>query len=344
MVARFQVKVIGQGGGLEAQQLQDLLAVFRLQELAAPAPKASQAGMPPGPAGARGPSHPRPDHRAGVNRPGARSMGTVLERMEHLPRRNFTVLTVKAIGGLAGGFQTITSADALSRARHGGYGRALSLDAAINRSQKASGGLRVLANGTGGLPLVKRMAQLVPPKDTLQAVDLNLKVAAEMHAFTRVNGLPGDSFADVAAALQNDAGGAKLRMAALLCFDALLPLGDQALQRQEGLLAGVSGRDLRQVPAAAGMAGLIASRGDEAHLSFLRQGVRTWLGWAGRRRHRHAWAQRSAGVAGPGRNPGPLARQRRGAGRLSGRLHRDRPAHRRAGRGRAPGGTGAAEI
>jgi hypothetical protein len=29
------------------------------------------------------------------------------------------------------------------------------------------------------------------------------------------------------------------------------------------------------------MASLIPGRGDEAHLSFLRQGVDTWLGWAG---------------------------------------------------------------
>lgn len=231
-------------------------------------------------------------------------MSTVLERLERLPRRNLTVLALQGIGTLAGGWQNITSADALisdvlgtndpalltqvraradalSRARHEGYGRALSLYDAVNRSQKASGGLRVLANVTGGLPLVKRMAQIVPPSDTLQAVDLSLKVAAELLAFTQVNGLPGDSFADFAAALQDYAGDAKVRMAALVCFDALLPLGDQALERLENLLAGVSGRDLRQLPAYTAMAGLLPGRGEEAHLGFLRQGVGTWLGWAG---------------------------------------------------------------
>lgn len=231
-------------------------------------------------------------------------MSTVLERLERLPRRNLTVLALKGIGSLAGGWQNITSADALisdvlgtsdpallaqvraradalSRARHEGYGRALSLYDAVNRSQKASGGLRVLANVTGGLPLVKQMARIVQPSDTLQAVDLSLKVAAEMLAFTQVNGLPGNSFADFAAALQDYAGEAKVRMAALVCFDALLPLGDQALERLEDLLAGVSGRDLRQLPAYGAMAGLLPGRGDEAHLSFLRQGVGTWLGWAG---------------------------------------------------------------
>jgi hypothetical protein len=144
---------------------------------------------------------------------------TVLERLERLPRRNLTVLALKGVSTLVpGGWQNQTSpeelisdvlgsddpelvqqvrarADELSRARHEGYRRALSLYDAVNRSQKAAGGLRVLANVAGALPLVKRVAVLTPASQTLQAVDLSLKVAAEMLAFTQVNGLPGDSFA-----------------------------------------------------------------------------------------------------------------------------------------------------
>jgi hypothetical protein len=215
------------------------------------------------------------------------------------------VLALKGIGTLVpGGWRNLTSADELiaavvgsndptliaqvrrraddlSRARHEGYSRAMSLYDAVNRSQKAAGGLRVLANVAGGLPLVKQMAKLTPASDTLQAVDLSLKVGAEMLAFTQVNGLPGDSFGDFAASLSEYAGEASVRMAALVCFDALLPLGDQALHRLDDLLSQVAPRQLRDLPAYAGMAPLIPGRGDEAHLNFLRQGVDTWLGWAG---------------------------------------------------------------
>ncbi len=232
-------------------------------------------------------------------------MSTVLERLDRLPRRNLTVLALKGISTLVpGGWQNITSAseliagvmgsddpalitqvraraDGLSRARHEGYGRALSLYDAVNRSQKAAGGLRLLANVGGALPLVKRVANLTPTSDTLQAVDLSLKVAAEMLAFTQVNGLPGDSFAEFGASLNEYAGEARVRMAALICFDALLPLGDQALQRLDGLLGGVGQQELRLSPAYAGMAAMIPGRGDEAHLGFLRRGVDQWLGWAG---------------------------------------------------------------
>jgi hypothetical protein len=231
-------------------------------------------------------------------------MSSVLERLDRLPRRNLTVLAIKGLSTLVpGGWKNITSADgliadvlgssdpelirqvreradALSRARHEGYGRALSLYDAVNRSQKAAGGLRLLANVGGALPLVKRVADLTPTSETLQAADLSLKVAAEMLAFTQVNGLPGDSFGDFAAALNEYAGEARVRMAALICFDALLPLGDQALERLDALLGKAGKGDLRQLPAYAGMASMLPGRGDDAHLGFLRQGVDQWLGWA----------------------------------------------------------------
>jgi len=229
---------------------------------------------------------------------------TVLERLERLPRRNLTVLALRGISSLVpGGWQNQTSAeelisdvlgsddpelvqqvraraDQLSRARHEGYRRALSLYDAVNRSQKAAGGLRVLANVAGALPLVKRLAVLTPASQTLQAVDLSLKVAAEMLAFTQVNGLPGDSFAAFGDSLREYSGEARVRMAALVCFDALLPLGDNALHRLDDLLGQVGSRELHQLPSYAGMASLLPGRGDAAHLSFVRRGVDQWLGWA----------------------------------------------------------------
>ena len=231
-------------------------------------------------------------------------MSTVLQRLERLPRRNLTVLAIKGVSTLVpGGWQNITDPDALiadvmgsrdpelirqvrdradelSKARHEGYGRALSLYDAVNRSQKAAGGLRALANIGGALPLVKNVANLTPASDTLQAVDLSLKVAAEMLAFTQVNGIPGDSFGEFGASLNEYAGEARVRMAALVCFDALLPLGDQALQRLDGLLGAAGRSDLRSLPSYRAMAGLIPGRGDEAHMGFLRRGVDQWLGWA----------------------------------------------------------------
>ncbi|MCT0213055.1 MULTISPECIES: hypothetical protein [unclassified Synechococcus] len=230
---------------------------------------------------------------------------TVLERLERLPRRDLTVLALKGISTLVpGGWSNPTSADQmisevigsqdpqlirqvriradqLSGARAEGYGRALSLYDAVNRSQHATGGLRLLANVTAGLPLLKRISGITPPGDTLQAVDLSLKVGAELLAFTQVNGLPGDSFTDFGAALADYAGEARVRMAALICFDGLLPLGDQALQRLDGLLGAVGSGDLHKLPAYGRMAALIPGRGDAAHMSFLRRGVDQWLGWAG---------------------------------------------------------------
>jgi hypothetical protein len=232
-------------------------------------------------------------------------MTSVLTSLDRLPRRGLTVLALQGIATLVpGGWHNCTNADELirevsgssdpaliasvreraeklSQARHEGYGRALSLYYAVNRSQHATGGLRLLANVGAGLPLLKSVANITPPSDTLQAVDLSLKVGAELLAFTQVNGLPGDSFADFGAALVDYAGEAKLRMAALVCFDGLLPLGDQALQRLDGLLGAAGSGELRKLPAYGRMAALIPGSGDKAHLGFLRRGVDQWLGWAG---------------------------------------------------------------
>jgi hypothetical protein len=69
-------------------------------------------------------------------------------------------------------------------------------------------------------------------------------------------------------------------MVAMLCFDALLPLGDQALERLDSLLGQVGHGELRQLPGYRAMAPLIPGRSEEAHLSFVRRGVEAWLGWA----------------------------------------------------------------
>lgn len=59
---RFQVKVIGQGVGLDQQQRHDLLAAFQLQKLAAlaPAPKVSRAALPSGRTQPVAPASPAP--------------------------------------------------------------------------------------------------------------------------------------------------------------------------------------------------------------------------------------------------------------------------------------------
>ena len=88
-------------------------------------------------------------------------MSTILERLDRLPKRNLTVLALKGISSLVpGGWRNLTSADeliadvmgstdadliaqvrsradALSRARHEGYSRAMSLYDAVNQIGRA---------------------------------------------------------------------------------------------------------------------------------------------------------------------------------------------------------------
>ena len=81
--------------------------------------------------------------------------------------------------------------------------QAVALWQANENSMYVAGGTDLLPNlkhrifqprhviGIGGaLPLVKRVASLTPASDSLQAVDLSLKVAAEMMASRKINRLP----------------------------------------------------------------------------------------------------------------------------------------------------------
>jgi hypothetical protein len=58
-----------------------------------------------------------------------------------------------------------------------------------------------------------------------QAFDLGVKLVGEVAAFCYTNGLPGDSIGDFVAALASYENDSLIRMAALLTFDGLVPLG-----------------------------------------------------------------------------------------------------------------------
>jgi hypothetical protein len=67
--------------------------------------------------------------------------------------------------------------------------------------------------------------RITPKSDTLQALDLSLKLAAELAAFCLINGIPGDSINDFVKALGEYGKESLIRMVALVAFDGLVPLG-----------------------------------------------------------------------------------------------------------------------
>ena len=73
--------------------------------------------------------------------------------------------------------------------------------------------------------------RLTPKPDTTQSIDAGIKLAGELVGFTLVNGLPGDSVGDFVSALVNYGKEEKMRLAAWLAIDCILPLGPDFIQK-----------------------------------------------------------------------------------------------------------------
>ncbi|MDY6781258.1 MAG: hypothetical protein SW833_01660 [Cyanobacteriota bacterium] len=128
-----------------------------------------------------------------------------------------------------------------------GYQRALWLYQTIDSTSSAMGAA-ALANKVGEkIPLLGFLSNLTPKADKLQTIDLSLKLVVEIVAFCKINGIPGDSIGDfVAALVDNYTGPSLMRMAALVCFDGLIPLGPDFVQKVASTLEGLTPKELEE--------------------------------------------------------------------------------------------------
>ena len=75
------------------------------------------------------------------------------------------------------------------------------------------------------------LQSVTPKPETSQAIDAAVKFAAEVAAFAATNGLPGDGIGDFVSALGQAAKEDKMRVAAWVAFDCVLPLGPDYLAK-----------------------------------------------------------------------------------------------------------------
>ncbi len=86
--------------------------------------------------------------------------------------------------------------------------------------------------------------RITPKADTLQGLDLSLKLAAELAAFCLINGIPGDSINDFVKALGEYSKESLIRMVALVSFDGLVPLGPDFIGKISSTLDGTDPKEL----------------------------------------------------------------------------------------------------
>ena len=123
--------------------------------------------------------------------------------------------------------------------------------------------------------------KLTPKADQTQAVDLCIKIVGELVAYCKLNGIPTkDSLGEFSSALVEEySGPSKMRMVALVCFDGLVPLGPDFIQKVGDIIGGMSSSGLQQNPLFKKVNDLIPGDGAEGKLDFIGNSFDSVKGW-----------------------------------------------------------------
>ncbi len=160
-----------------------------------------------------------------------------------------------------------------------GYQRALWLYETVDAADAALIAA-AMANKVGEkVRLLGFLEKITPKLEQAQTLDLTVKLVVELVAFCQINGIPGDSIGDFLAALADYGGESLMRMAALVCFDGLIPLGPDFILKTLDSLGSTSPSDLERNPTFHGVKSLIPGGDAAGQLAFINQSFDATKGW-----------------------------------------------------------------
>jgi hypothetical protein len=160
-----------------------------------------------------------------------------------------------------------------------GYQNALWLYQTVDSASGALGAA-AMANKVGqDISFLGFLQNLTPKPEKAQSIDLCVKLVVELVAFCQINGIPGDSIGDFLAALGDYGGESLMRMAALVCFDGLVPLGPDFVLKGLSTLSTMSPNDLDHNTTFKGVKSLIPGGDSAGQLSFISSSMDSVKGW-----------------------------------------------------------------
>ncbi len=227
----------------------------------------------------------------------------IFELVDELPTSNITTMALRSLDfvipgewnnvvGFENTIRTVTGetdediiqqigdrAVYLYNDRSQGYQRAMWLYQTVDKTDYALGAA-ALANKVGEkIPLMGFLSNITPKADKAQTIDLCLKLVVELVAFCQINGIPGDSIGDFVASLGEYGGENLMRMAALVCFDGLIPLGPDFIRQAQSTLSGLSPSDLEQNQTFSSISDAIPGGDSGGKLNFIGQSFDSVKGW-----------------------------------------------------------------
>lgn len=162
-----------------------------------------------------------------------------------------------------------------------GYQRAMWLYQTVDNAAGALGAA-ALANKVGqDISFLGFLSNLTPKPEKAQSLDLCVKLVVELVAFCQINGIPGDSIGDFLAALGDYSGESLMRMAALVSFDGLIPLGGDFIQKGLSTLSSTNPNELEKNQSFKSVQSLIPGNDSASKLGFIGQSFDSVKGWMG---------------------------------------------------------------
>lgn len=232
------------------------------------------------------------------------SKDTIFEIVDDLPKSSITVHALKALDFVVPGeWENVVGFDETIRVVSGetdekwvqkigeraiklyndrsqGYQRAVWIYQTIDFTDKALA-TAALADKVGEkINFLSFLSKLTPKADNAQVMDLSLKVVGEAVAFCYVNGLPGDKVSEFARSLADYSGESLMRMAALVCFDGIVPLGTDFMDSTIATLDKMNPSELEKNDLFQKIGSLIPGDGITEQFGFVQHSVSLVRDWA----------------------------------------------------------------
>jgi hypothetical protein len=162
-----------------------------------------------------------------------------------------------------------------------GYQRALWLYQSVDAASGALGAA-ALANRLGQDTFLGFLKNVSPKPERAQTIDLAVKLVTEVVAFCHINGIPGDSLGDFLAALGDYGSESLMRMAALVSFDGVIPLGADFTAKTLETIQGMGPSDLDDNKTFKGVKDEIPGSNSRNKLSFITESFESTTSWMDR--------------------------------------------------------------
>jgi hypothetical protein len=231
---------------------------------------------------------------------------SIIQLVDELPNDNITVKVLKALDFVAPGQWTNllgfdnsisaitgeTDANVIQKIRdrattlyndpQQGYQTAIKLYQTIDKADMAMATAALASKVGEKIAFLSFLSNITPKADVTQTIDLVLKIAIEIIAFSKLNGIPQPNPQEFASSLGNHYQDASLmRMVALVCIDGILPLGPDFLGKIQAIISSTDTSAITQNPLFSTVSSSLPGSNPSDKLGFVTQGFNSVQGWMG---------------------------------------------------------------